>query len=52
MNTNDGTPLLLFGDSYRFPDIFHATRFLAPDPLVVLERGDELVLLTNSLEEG
>jgi len=52
VNTNDGTPLLLFGDSYRFPDIFHATRFLAPDPLVVLERGDELVLLTNSLEEG
>lgn len=45
-------PLLFFGDSYRFPDIYHATRFLAPDPLVVLERGDELVLLTNSLEEG
>ena len=45
-------PLLFFGDSYRFPDIYHVTRFLAPDPLVVLERGEELVLLTNSLEEG
>ena len=45
-------PLLFFGDSYRFPDIYHVTRFLAPDPLVVLERGGELVLLTNSLEEG
>ena len=47
-----GRPLLFFGDSYRFPDIYHLTRFLAPDPLVVLERAGELVLLTNSLEEG
>ena len=47
-----GIPLLFFGDSYRFPDIYHVTRFLAPDPLVVLESGDELVLLTNALEEG
>src|SRR5260221_3474877 len=45
-------PLLFFGDSYRFPDIYHVTRFLAPDPLVVLERGEELVVLVNSLEEG
>jgi Xaa-Pro aminopeptidase len=45
-------PLLFYGDSYRFPDIYHATRFLAPDPLIVLEQGDELVILTNSLEEG
>ncbi len=45
-------PLLFFGDSYRFPDIYHVTRFLAPDPLVVIERGSELILLTNSLEEG
>jgi len=49
--TNGHLPLLLFGDSYRFPDVYHTTRFLAPDPLVVLERGEELVLLTNSLEE-
>jgi Xaa-Pro aminopeptidase len=48
----NGVPLLFYGDSYRFPDIYHVTRFLAPDPLVVLERGDELVLLTNSLEQG
>ncbi len=45
-------PILFFGDSYRFPDIYHVTRFLAPDPLVVIERGSELILLTNSLEEG
>lgn len=48
----NGVPLLFYGDSYRFPDIYHVTRFLAPDPLVVLERGDELALLTNSLEQG
>ncbi len=51
-DVNSGKPLLFFGDSYRFPDIYHVTRFLAPDPLVVLERPGELVLLTNSLEEG
>jgi Xaa-Pro aminopeptidase len=43
-------PLLLFGDSYRFPDIYHSIRFLAPDPQVVLEQDGELVLLTNALE--
>jgi Xaa-Pro aminopeptidase len=49
---NDPAPLLFFGDSYRFPDIYHVTGFLAPDPLVVLDREGELILLTNSLEEG
>ena len=48
----NGAPLLLFGDSYRFPDIYHSIRFLAPDPQVVLEIGDEIVMLTNALEEG
>lgn len=51
-DVNSAKPLLFFGDSYRFPDIYHVTRFLAPDPLVVLERPGELILLTNSLEEG
>ena len=36
-DVNSGHPLLFFGDSYRFPDIYHVTRFLAPDPLVVIE---------------
>src|SRR5436190_1745025 len=48
----NGTPLLLYGDSYRFPDIYHTIRFLAPDPQIVLEDGDEIVMLTNSLEQG
>ena len=45
-------PLLFFGDSYRYPDIYHTIRFLAPDPQVVLQLGAEIVMLTNALEEG
>jgi Xaa-Pro aminopeptidase len=48
----DRRPLLLFGDTYRFPDIYHSIRFLAPDPQVVLEQNGEIVMLTNALEEG
>jgi len=47
-----GRPLLLFGDTYRFPDIYHSIRFLAPDPQIVLEQDGEIILLTNALEEG
>jgi len=47
-----GAPLLFYGDSYRFPDIYHTTRFLAPDAIIAFEQGEELVLLTNSLEQG
>ena len=46
------SPLLLYGDSYRYPDVYHTLRFLAPDAQIVLEDGAELVMLTNSLEEG
>lgn len=45
-------PLLFYGDSYRFPDIYHTTRFLAPDAFIAFEQGEELVVLTNSLEQG
>lgn len=45
-------PLLFYGDSYRFPDIYHTTRFLAPDAFIAFEDGEELVLLINSLEQG
>ncbi|HEV2249549.1 MAG TPA: Xaa-Pro peptidase family protein [Candidatus Limnocylindria bacterium] len=48
----NGAPLLLFGDSYRFPDIYHSIRFLAPDPQIVLEQDGEIVMLTNALEEA
>ena len=45
-------PLLFYGDSYRSPDIYHTTGFLAPDAFIALEDGDELVVLLNSLEFG
>ena len=49
---NLGVPLLFHGDSYRFPDIYHTTRFLAPDAFTALEQDGELVILVNSLEQG
>jgi Xaa-Pro aminopeptidase len=45
-------PLLFYGDSYRFPDIYHATGFLAPDAFITLEHDGERIIVTNSLEIG
>ena len=47
-----GLPLLFFADGYRFPDVYHTTRFLAPDPIIALEDVEELVIVASSLEEG
>lgn len=47
-----GLPLLFYADGYRFPDVYHTTRFLAPDPVVALEDVEELILVVSSLEEG
>src|SRR5437868_11562767 len=47
-----GLPLLFYADGYRFPDVYHTTKFLAPDPIIALEDVEELVLVTSSLEEG
>src|SRR5258708_17999207 len=47
------TPILLFGESYQPPNIFYRPGFLAPDPVVVVDRGgDDTVLWTSRLEEG
>ncbi len=45
-------PLLFYADGYKFPDVFHLTRFLTPDPIIALEEGIEIVIVANSLEEG
>ena len=45
-------PLLFYADGYRFPDVYHTTRFLAPDPIIALEEVENLVLVVSSLEEG
>src|ERR1700694_787078 len=46
------SPLLFFADGYRFPDVYHTTKFLAPDPIIALEDVEELVIVASSLEEG
>jgi Xaa-Pro aminopeptidase len=46
-------PVLLFGESYHHPNIFYRTGFLAPDPVVVVDRGGgDTVLWASRLEEG
>jgi Xaa-Pro aminopeptidase len=47
-----GDPLLFYADGYKFPDVYHLTRFLAPDPIIALEDGDEIIVVANALEEG
>src|SRR5712691_7928952 len=45
-------PVLFYADGYKFPDVYHVTRFLAPDPIIALEHDGEVVIVANSLEEG
>ena len=47
-----GSPLLFYADGYKFPDVYHTTKFLAPDPIIALEDVEELVIVASSLEEG
>lgn len=47
-----GPPLLFYADGYKFPDVYHLTRFLSPDPIIALEDGAEIVVVANALEEG
>src|SRR5256885_14426834 len=47
-----GSPLLFYADGYKFPDVYHATKFLSPDPIIALEDVEELVIVASSLEEG
>jgi Xaa-Pro aminopeptidase len=47
-----GLPLLFNADGNRFPDGYHPTRFLAPDPIIALEDVEDLVIVASSLEEG
>ena len=50
---SDVRPVLLFGETYHHPDILYRTGFLAPDPVVVVDRGgSDTVLWASALEEG
>jgi Xaa-Pro aminopeptidase len=48
----DSLPLLFYADGYRFPDVYHVTRFLAPDPIIALEENGEVIIVASPLEEG
>jgi Xaa-Pro aminopeptidase len=48
----DALPLLFFADGYRFPDVYHVTKFLSPDPIIALEDVEELIIVASALEEG
>src|SRR4026207_1193518 len=51
-SVNAALPLLFYADGYKFPDVYHVTRFLAPDPIIALEQDGEVLIVANSLEEG
>lgn len=45
--------VLLFGETYHHPNILYRTGFLAPDPVIVIDRGgDATTLWASALEEG
>src|SRR5947209_13526948 len=52
VSAGEPLPLLFFADGYRFPDVYHTTRLLTPDPIIALEEVEELVVVASSLEEG
>src|SRR2546425_7919292 len=52
MGSTEELPLLFYADGYRFPDVYHTTKFLSPDPIIALEDVEELVVVASSLEEG
>jgi Xaa-Pro aminopeptidase len=53
MSEQSSAPVLLFGETYHHPNILYRTGFLAPDPVVVVDRGgDDTVLWASVLEEG
>jgi len=53
MPSTENRPVLLFGETYHHPNIFYRSGFLAPDPVVLVDRGgDDTTLWTSQLEFG
>ncbi|HZB96968.1 MAG TPA: Xaa-Pro peptidase family protein [Candidatus Sulfotelmatobacter sp.] len=44
--------VVLFGESYHHPNVFYRTKFLVPDPVVVVDGGGEDVVLWTSVMEA
>ena len=50
---SDAPAVLLFGETYHHPNVLYRTHFLAPDPVIVVDRGgDDTTLWVSTLEEG
>src|SRR5216683_2740800 len=50
---DDDRAVLLFGETLHHANILYRTGFLAPDPVVAVDRGgDDITLWVNSMEEG
>jgi Xaa-Pro aminopeptidase len=50
---SDQRAVLLFGETYHHPNVLYRTGFLAPDPVVVVDRGGaDTTLWASALEEG
>lgn len=50
---SDDGAVLLFGETYHHPNILYRTGFLAPDPVVLVDRGgDDTTLWVSTMEEG
>jgi Xaa-Pro aminopeptidase len=52
MSRSPDVPLLFYGNSYHYPDIYRSTGFLAPDPIIALEDGEERIIVASPLEHG
>ena len=49
----DDRAVVLFGETYHHPNILYRSGFLAPDPVVLVDRGgDDTTLWVNTMEEG
>jgi len=52
MEKSSSVPLVLAGDPLSHPDLLYATGFMAPDPIVYMQRGRRKVMVVSTLEWG
>jgi Xaa-Pro aminopeptidase len=51
LTSKDAEALLLYSDSYRDANMYYLTKFLAPDPFILLKRVDaDPILVVNQME--
>ncbi|HZT97934.1 MAG TPA: Xaa-Pro peptidase family protein [Chloroflexota bacterium] len=47
----DRTPIFLYGDSYRTPNIYYLSHFLAPDPFIFVRSEEADTVVVSPLEK-